>query len=191
MSRGPARAAARCTWWPRRSATSGTCRRARSRCWRGVDWIAPRTRGTRAVLLERLGLAARLVCAHAHNERRAGRAVPRLERASPARWSSTPAPPGSPIPGRGWCAAAAAGSPVRSCRGRGGGRGPVGERLRGRCLHLRRLPAGAPPARGRRLVGLLARPETVVFFEAPHRVRATLECPPRALPAGRWRPAAS
>ena len=74
-------------------------------------------------------------------------------------------------------AAIAAGLDVRVVPGPSAvDRGAVAERVRHRGVHVRGLPAGEGAGRAStRLAELLARPETLVLYEAPHRARATLE----------------
>ena len=141
---------------------------------REVDLIAAEDTRRTAKLLAHYEIRKPLVSLREHNE---VRETPRLSLgcrpASPSRWCPTPARPESPIPARG--SFAAAGAPAS------GRANSWPER------HRRRLSAsgfrptqfvflGFPPApalRERRWFdALAAERRTVVFFEAPHRIRA-------------------
>ncbi|MEP7028513.1 MAG: 16S rRNA (cytidine(1402)-2'-O)-methyltransferase, partial [Candidatus Eisenbacteria bacterium] len=145
---------------------------------RGVDWIAAEdTRHTRR-LLSHFGIAGTLFSAHAHNERaRAEEIVRRLEGGASGALVVDAGSPGVSDPGALVVKAViAAGHPVRVVPG------PSAVIA---ALSLSGLDTGAftfagflparASARAARLATLLARPETVVLYEAPHRARATLE----------------
>ena len=130
------------------------------------------TRHTRG-LLERYGVSAKLVSYHEHNERaRAAELVERMRAARSSRWSATPACRWSPIPVSCWSRAA---SP-RAWRSRC---------CPGPSSALTALVASALPTDVWRFAGFLPRkrgaletvfaaPETVVAFESPRRVGASL-----------------
>jgi 16S rRNA (cytidine1402-2'-O)-methyltransferase len=152
---------------------------------RGVDWIAAEdTRHTRG-LLARFGVGTPLFSAHAHNERgRADEIAARLAAGETGALVVDAGSPGISDPGERVVAAAiAAGRTVRVVPG------PSAVVA---ALSLSGLPtaaftfAGFLPsrtgARDARLAELLARPETLVLYEAPHRVRATLEALARFAP---------
>lgn len=149
--------------------------------------FAEDTRRTRRLLAHH-GLRPALVSAHAHNER--GRVAELLRRLEDGEQVALVSDAGSPAvsdPGADLVAAvAAAGYPVRSVPGPSA----VVAALAVSGLPSDRfsfggfLPARAG-ARDRRLAELLARPETVVLFEAPHRVRETLEALARLAPERR------
>jgi 16S rRNA (cytidine1402-2'-O)-methyltransferase len=139
--------------------------------------FAEDTRHTRRFMSHH-GLRVRLVSAHAHNEAvRAKELVRRLTEGESVALVTDAGSPGLSDPGARLVAAAAgAGFPTL----------PVpGPSALVAALSVSGLPAdqftfagflpARPPARKRRLVELLARAETVVFFEAPHRVRTTLD----------------
>ena len=160
---------------------------------RAADCVfAEDTRHTRR-LLERHGLAPRLVSAHAHNEAaRARQLCDRLGRGERVALVTDAGTPALSDPGaRLVAAAAAAGFAVAAVPGPSAVAAALAvSGLGGDAFSF----AGFLPARGaarrRRLAELLARGETVVCFEAPHRVRATLGAlaelaPERALAACR------
>jgi 16S rRNA (cytidine1402-2'-O)-methyltransferase len=145
---------------------------------RGVDWIAAEdTRHTRR-LLTHFGISAPLFSAHAHNERaRAEEIVTRLAAGTTGALVVDAGSPGVSDPGsRVVAAAIAAGRPVRVVPGPSA----VIAALSVSGLDTSAFTfAGFLPARAgareARLTGLLARTETLVLYEAPHRARATLE----------------
>ncbi len=144
---------------------------------RGVDWIAAEdTRHTRG-LLARFAVATPLFSAHAHNERaRAGTIVERLAAGTSGALVVDAGSPGISDPGELVVRAViAAGHPVRVVPGPSAAIAALS--LSGLSTAAFTF-AGFLPARARareaRLVELLARPETIVLYEAPHRVRATL-----------------
>ena len=153
-----------------------------------VDWIAAEdTRHTRR-LLAHFGIATPLFSAHAHNERaRAADIVERLAAGSSGALVVDAGSPGVSDPGALVVRAVIeAGRPVRVVPGPSA----VVAALSISGLDTRAftfagfLPARAG-ARDARLEGLLARPETLVLYEAPHRARATLEAIARLAPARR------
>jgi 16S rRNA (cytidine1402-2'-O)-methyltransferase len=145
---------------------------------KGVDWIAAEdTRHTRR-LLAHFGISAPLFSAHAHNERaRAEEIVTRLAAGATGALVVDAGSPGVSDPGaRVVAAVIAAGRPVRVVPGPSA----VIAALSVSGLDTSAFTfAGFLPARAgareARLVTLLARPETLVLYEAPHRARATLE----------------
>lgn len=152
---------------------------------RGVDWIAAEdTRHTRG-LLTRFAVSTPLFSAHAHNERaRATEIAARLAAGETGALVVDAGSPGISDPGeRVVRAVVAAGGTVRVVPG------PSAVIA---ALSLSGLPTGAftfagflparAGARDARLAGLLARPETLVVYEAPHRVRATLTALARLVP---------
>jgi 16S rRNA (cytidine1402-2'-O)-methyltransferase len=152
---------------------------------RGVDWIAAEdTRHTRG-LLARFAVRTPLFSAHAHNERaRAEEIAARLAAGETGALVVDAGSPGVSDPGeRVVRAAIAAGRPVRAVPG------PSAVIA---ALSVSGLPtaaftfAGFLPARAGardgRLRSLLSRPETLVVYEAPHRVRDTLEALARLVP---------
>jgi 16S rRNA (cytidine1402-2'-O)-methyltransferase len=160
---------------------------------RAADCVfAEDTRHTRRLLAHH-GLSPRLLSAHAHNERaRVRDLVERLERGERVALVTDAGTPGLSDPGAVLVAAAAAAgfavvavpgpSAVAAALAVSGFSGDA-------FTFAGFLPARAAACR-RRLEELVGRGETVVFFEAPHRVRATLarlaECAPsRPLAAGR------
>ncbi len=148
--------------------------------------FAEDTRTTRRFMAHH-GLAVRLVSAHAHNEEQRARELVRRLAAGEAIAVVTDAgSPGLSDPGgRLVAAAAGAGFPTVAI---------PGPSALVAALSVSGLPAdrfsfagflpSRPGPRRRRLLELLERDETVVLFEAPHRVRATLslldELRPRA-----------
>jgi len=139
--------------------------------------FAEDTRHTRR-LLGHHGLAPPLVSAHAHNEkRREAELVRRLGRGEQVALVTDAGTPGVADPGaRLVSAAARAGFPVIAI---------PGPSALASALAVSGVPADAftfagflpakEAARRRRLGELLERPEAVVFYEAPHRARRTLE----------------
>jgi 16S rRNA (cytidine1402-2'-O)-methyltransferase len=138
--------------------------------------FAEDTRTTRRFMAHH-GLAVRLVSAHAHNEpQRARELVRRLGAGEAIAVVTDAGSPGLSDPGgRLGAPAAVAGFPIVAV---------PGPSALVAALSVSGLPAdrftfaGFLPARAgarrRRLAELVARGETLVFFEAPHRVRATL-----------------
>lgn len=138
--------------------------------------FAEDTRTTRRLMTHH-GLSVRLVSAHAHNEtQRARELVRRLEAGETVAVVTDAGSPGLSDPGgRLVAAAAAAGKRVVAV---------PGPSALVAALSVCGLPtdafsfAGFLPSRAgprrRRLEELLGRGETIVFFEAPHRVRTTL-----------------
>lgn len=152
---------------------------------RAVDWIAAEdTRHTRG-LLARFAVSVPIFSAHAHNERgRAESIAARLVRGETGALVVDAGSPGISDPGELVVRAViAAGRTVRVVPG------PSAVIA---ALSLSGLPtasftfAGFLPARAgareARLEELLARPETFVVYEAPHRVRATLDALVRLAP---------
>jgi 16S rRNA (cytidine1402-2'-O)-methyltransferase len=152
---------------------------------RAVDWIAAEdTRHTKG-LLARFAVKTPLFSAHAHNERaRAGEVVARLLAGEVGALVVDAGSPGVSDPGeRIVRAVIEAGRPVRVVPG------PSAVIA---ALSLSGLPTDAftfagflsarAGARDARLAELLARRETLVVYEAPHRVRATLEAIARLAP---------
>src|SRR5262245_10168559 len=152
---------------------------------RAVDWIAAEdTRHTKG-LLARFAVKTPLFSAHAHNEAaRAGEIVTRLEAGETGALVVDAGSPGVSDPGeRVVRAVIASGRPVRV------GPGPSAVIA---ALSLSGLSTGAftfagflparAGARDTRLAELLGRRETLVLYEAPHRVRATLEAIARLAP---------
>ena len=145
---------------------------------KGVDWIAAEdTRHTRR-LLAHFGISAPLFSAHAHNERaRAEEIVIRLAAGASGALVVDAGSPGISDPGARIVAAAiAAGRPVRVVPGPSAviAALSVSGLDTGAFTFAGFLPARTG-AREARLATLLARPETLVLYEAPHRARATLE----------------
>lgn len=150
-----------------------------------VDWIAAEDTRHSGALLARFGIRAPLVSAHAHNER--GRAEDLVRRLAAGETGALIVDAGSPgisDPGaRVVRVVADAGFAIRTVPG------PSAVTA---ALALAGFPADAfsfggflPPknaARDRALTTLLARGETVVLYEAPHRVRETLEALARLAP---------
>ena len=147
------------------------------------------TRRTR-VLLERYGVQAPLVSYHEHNERE--RAAELVERMSAGEVVALVSDAGMPLvsdPGyvlvQG-CVAAGLSVEVLP------GRRPRWPRWwRARCRPDAWRFAGFLPRKRAALVEVLASPETVVAFESPRRVGATLAALAELDPRGRWRSAAS
>ena len=155
----------------------------------------PRTRGTRAGCSRTSGIVAAASVAHATTSARVRDARGRLERGETVALVGDAGSPGVSDPG----ARVVRGGDRRRARVRtvpgpvavvGGA---VGERaFRRERLHVRGLPAGARGARAAAAGGALAgRGETVVLYEAPHRVRATLEAIAGLRPGRPSPPAAS
>jgi len=152
---------------------------------RAVDWIAAEDTRHSGGLLTRFAIEVPLISAHAHNERgRAEDLVARLLSGSTGALIVDAGSPGISDPGARIVArVAAAGLPVRAVPG------PSAVVA---ALSLSGFPADAftfggflPPkdaARDTRLKALLARGETVVVYEAPHRIRAALEALARLAP---------
>lgn len=152
---------------------------------RAVDWIAAEdTRHTRG-LLTRFGVSAPLFSAHAHNERARGEEIAaRLAAGETGALVVDAGSPGISDPGeRVVQAVIAAGRTVRVVPGPSAVIAALS--LSGLATTAFTfagfLPARAT-ARDGRLADLLARPETLVLYEAPHRVRATLEALARLAP---------
>ena len=149
--------------------------------------FAEDTRTTRRLMTHH-GLSVRLVSAHAHNEaQRTRELVRRLEAGETAAVVTDAGSPGLSDPGgRLVAAAAAAGLRVVAV---------PGPSALVAALSVCGLPTDAfsfagflpsrPGPRRRRLEELLARGETIVFFEAPHRVRTTLKLLHELAPAAR------
>jgi 16S rRNA (cytidine1402-2'-O)-methyltransferase len=144
---------------------------------REVDWIAAEdTRHTRR-LLAHFGIATRLVAVHEHNE--AGRAAAlaqRLLRGETGAFVVDAGSPGVSDPGaRLVRAVATAGARVRVVPGPSAVvsalslAGFVGD-----AFTFAGFPPAKAAARRARLEELVQREETIVLYEAPHRVRATL-----------------
>jgi len=155
---------------------------------KGVDWIAAEdTRHTRR-LLAHFGISAPLFSAHAHNERaRAEEIVIRLAAGASGALVVDAGSPGISDPGARIVAAAiAAGRPVRVVPGPSAviAALSVSGLDTGAFTFAGFLPARTG-AREARLATLLARPETLVLYEAPHRARATLESIARLAPQRR------
>ena len=152
---------------------------------RGAAWIAAEdTRHTRR-LLAHFGIATPLFSAHAHNERaRARDVVQRLLAGTSGALVVDAGSPGVSDPGaRIVRAAIDAGCEVRVVPGPSAVIAALS--LSGfdtaAFTFAGFLPVKAG-ARDARLADLLARPETVVLYEAPHRARATLEAIARLAP---------
>lgn len=152
---------------------------------RGVDWIAAEdTRHTRGLLV-RFAVSTPLFSAHAHNERaRAGEIATRLAAGETGALVVDAGSPGISDPGeRVVQAVIAAGGTVRVVPG------PSAVIA---ALSLSGLSTGAftfagflpvkAGARDARLSELLARRETLVVYEAPHRVKDTLGALDRLAP---------
>ncbi len=155
---------------------------------KGVDWVAAEdTRHTRR-LLSHFGIAAKLFSAHAHNERaRAEEIVRRLASGTSGALVVDAGSPGVSDPGALVVQAViAAGHPVRVVPGPSAviAALSVSGLDTGVFTFAGFLPA-RPGARDARLAALLARPETLVLYEAPHRARATLGAIARLAPARR------
>ena len=152
---------------------------------RGVDWIAAEdTRHTRG-LLARFAVSTPLFSAHAHNER--GRAQEIANRLSAGESGALVVDAGSPgisDPGeRVVRAVIAAGRPVRVVPGASAviAALSVSGLSTAAFTFVGFLPA-REGARDARLAELLARRETLVAYEAPHRVRDTLVALDRLAP---------
>ena len=175
----------------RRSGTSRTSRCACSRALRDADVVACEdTRRTR-VLLERYGVQASLISYHEHNEReRAAELVERMRGGAVVALVSDAGMPLVSDPGY---------VLVQGCVAAG----LEVEVLPGPSAALAALVASALPSDAWRFAGFLPRkraalievlgsPETVVAFESPKRVAATLEVlAERSIRSGRSRSAAS
>ena len=155
---------------------------------KSVDWIAAEdTRHTKR-LLAHFGIATPLFSAHAHNERaRAEDVVRRLSAGTSGAVVVDAGSPGVSDPGTLIVQAAiAAGLDVRVVPGPSAVIAALS--LSGfdtaAFTFAGFLPAKAG-ARDARLAGLLARPETLVLYEAPHRARATLGAIARLAPERR------
>ena len=155
---------------------------------KSVDWIAAEdTRHTKR-LLAHFGIATPLFSAHAHNERaRAEDVVQRLAGGTSGAVVVDAGTPGVSDPGTLIVRAAiAAGLDVRVVPGPSAAIAALS--LSGfdtaAFTFAGFLPAKAG-AREARLAELLARPETLVLYEAPHRARATLEAIARLAPGRR------
>ena len=152
---------------------------------RGVDWIAAEDTRHSGVLLTRFGIDVPLISAHAHNERgRAEDLVARLEAGGTGALIVDAGSPGISDPGaRIVRRVAEAGRPVRVVPGPSAVVAALS--LSGFSADAFTFAGFLPPkdaARDTRLAALLARGETVVVYEAPHRVRATLEALARLAP---------
>jgi len=152
---------------------------------RGVDWIAAEDTRHSGVLMTRFGIEVPLISAHAHNERgRAEDLVTRLEAGTTGALIVDAGSPGISDPGaRIVRRVAEAGRPVRVVPGPSAVIAALS--LSGFAADAFTFAGFLPPkdaARDTRLAGLLARGETVVMYEAPHRVRATLEALARLAP---------
>ncbi len=146
------------------------------------------TRRTR-ILLDRHGIAARLLSYHEHNEAaRTAELLPRLRRGRAGRARLGRRAAGRERPGR----------EADRCRARGGGAGDgsAGRRppsrprssraARGRAVPLPRLPPARRRRRSRRLwEELTGWPHPAVAFESPQRLPATLRSLAAALPQRR------
>jgi 16S rRNA (cytidine1402-2'-O)-methyltransferase len=138
--------------------------------------FAEDTRHTRR-LLDRHGLGPRLVSAHAHNEAaRARQLCERLGRGERVALVTDAGTPTLSDPGaRLVAAAAAAGFAVAAVPGPSAVAAALAvSGLSADAFSFAGFLPARSEARRRRLEALLARAETIVFFEAPHRVRATL-----------------
>jgi 16S rRNA (cytidine1402-2'-O)-methyltransferase len=152
---------------------------------RAVDWIAAEdTRHTRG-LLTRFAVRTPLFSAHAHNEgARAAEIAGRLEAGETGALVVDAGSPGVSDPGeRVVRAAIAAGRPVYAVPGPSAviAALSVSGLSTAAFTFAGFLPATAG-AREARLRALLPRPETLVVYEAPHRVRETLEALARLAP---------
>jgi len=155
---------------------------------RAVDWIAAEdTRHTRG-LLARFAVRTPLFSAHAHNESaRAEEIAGRLAAGETGALVVDAGSPGVSDPGeRVVRAAIAAGRPVYAVPGPSAviAALSVSGLSTAAFTFAGFLPAKAG-AREARLSALLARPETLVVYEAPHRVRDTLEALARLAPGRR------
>jgi 16S rRNA (cytidine1402-2'-O)-methyltransferase len=153
-----------------------------------VDWIAAEdTRHTRRMLAH-FGIATPLFSAHAHNERvRAADIVKKLAAGTRGALVVDAGSPGISDPGALIVREViAAGHDVRVVPGPSAviAALSVSGLDSSTFLFAGFLPARAS-ARDARLSALLARPETLVLYEAPHRARATLEAIARLAPGRR------
>ncbi len=152
---------------------------------RAVDWIAAEDTRHSGGLLTRFAIAVPLISAHAHNERgRAEDLVARLAAGSIGALIVDAGSPGISDPGaRIVRRVAEAGLPVRVVPGPSAVIAALS--LSGFSADAFTFGGFLPPkdaARDTKLRALLARSETVVVYEAPHRVRATLEALARLAP---------
>jgi 16S rRNA (cytidine1402-2'-O)-methyltransferase len=160
---------------------------------READWIAAEdTRHTRR-LLAHFGIATRLVAVHEHNEaERAVTIARRLARGEKGALVVDAGSPGVSDPGsRVVRAVIEAGGVVRVVPGPSAVVSALSlSGFSGDAFTFAGFLPARASARRTRLTELLAREETIVLYEAPHRVRATLEdlaalAPERAIAACR------
>ena len=155
---------------------------------KGVDWIAAEdTRHTQR-LLAHFGIQAPLFSAHAHNERaRAEEIVARLKTGTSGALVVDAGSPGVSDPGALVVQAViAAGLGLRVVPGPSAAIAALS--LSGFDTAVFTFAGFLPVkagARDLRLAELLARPETVVLYEAPHRARATLAAVAKLAPERR------
>ena len=159
-----------------------------ARAARGARGSTPRTRGARARSSIATGSAPAARSLHAHNEGEppCARCWRSSRRGSDVALVSDAGTPLLSDPGERLVAAAVAGGPRRvPDPGRlGAAVGARGLRAPDAALPLRRLPAAESGERRARFAELAARRETLVLFESPRRVGATLAELAAALGAG-------
>jgi 16S rRNA (cytidine1402-2'-O)-methyltransferase len=142
-----------------------------------VDVIfAEDTRHTRRFMTHH-GLSVRLVSAHAHNERmRSRELVRRLRDGESVALVTDAGSPGVSDPGaRLVAAAAAAGFPTLPVPGPSALAAAISvSGVPADCFSFAGFLPSRPAVRKKRLQELLTRDESIIFFEAPHRIRTTM-----------------